>query len=280
MTHSLRLAAALFAAALLPAHAKTPSDAFIVAANMAQMITLDPAAINESLTSPEAAAAFAQLGAEIRPASPQDFAAFLAAETAKWAEVARSASHEVPGRLQIFFETVVGQVEDQVGFDLRERAPFVVPLAVTIFVFILTCNWIAVIPSGHHPEFLPPPTADVNLTYALGITVAVWAIITGIRVRGARSYLSHLKEPYVFLAPINVLEELIKPFTLALRLFGNIFAGTVMLLIFTLLPAYVVWLPNTVWKLFDLFIGLIQAFIFALLTILYFGTAIGPREDH
>lgn len=193
---------------------------------------------------------------------------------------ARSASHEVPGKLQLFFETVVEQVEAQAGMDLKKRAPFVVPLAITIFVFILTCNWLALIPSGHHPELLPPPTADVNLTYALGLIISIWSISTGIRLRGTRSYLSHLKEPYVFLAPINVLEELIKPFTLALRLFGNIFAGTVMLLIFTLLPAYILWLPNVGWKIFDLFIGLIQAFIFALLTLLYFGTAIGEAEAH
>jgi F-type H+-transporting ATPase subunit a len=194
--------------------------------------------------------------------------------------VARSASSLVPGKLQIFYETVVDQVEDQVGMDLKERAPFVVPLAITIFLFILTCNWLAVIPSGHKPEFLPPPTADVNLTYALGLIVVVWSISTGIRQRGLRTYLRHLREPYVFLLPINILEELIKPFTLALRLFGNIFAGTVMLLIFTLMPAYILWLPNAAWKLFDLAIGLIQAFIFALLTILYFGSAIGPKEAH
>jgi len=193
---------------------------------------------------------------------------------------ARSASSAVPGKLQLFFETVVEQVEAQAGMDLKKRAPFVVPLAITIFVFILTCNWLALIPSGHHPELLPPPTADVNLTYALGLIISIWSIATGIRLRGTRSYLSHLKEPYVFLAPINVLEELIKPFTLALRLFGNIFAGTVMLLIFTLLPAYILWLPNVGWKIFDLFIGLIQAFIFALLTLLYFGTAIGEAEAH
>ncbi len=193
---------------------------------------------------------------------------------------ARSASSAVPGKLQLFFETVVEQVEAQAGMDLKRKAPFVVPLAITIFVFILTCNWLALIPSGHHPELLPPPTADVNLTYALGLIISIWSIATGIRLRGTRSYLRHLKEPYVFLAPINVLEELIKPFTLALRLFGNIFAGTVMLLIFTLLPAYILWLPNVGWKIFDLFIGLIQAFIFALLTLLYFGTAIGEAEAH
>jgi len=194
--------------------------------------------------------------------------------------VARSASSAVPGKLQLFWETIVDQVEAQVGMDLKERAPFVVPLAITIFIFILTCNWLAVLPTGHHPELLPPPTADVNLTYAMGLIVVIWSIATGIRIRGVRSYLRHLKEPYIFLTPINVLEELIKPFTLALRLFGNIFAGTVMVLIFTLLPSYLLWLPNVPWKIFDMLIGLIQAFIFALLTILYFGTAIGEAEAH
>jgi F-type H+-transporting ATPase subunit a len=194
--------------------------------------------------------------------------------------VARSASSEVPGKLQMFYETVVDQVEEQVGGDLRERAPWLVPLAVTLFLFILASNWLGLIPGGWGPELFRPPTADVNLTYALGFTVFFWSLGAGIRIRGARSYLAHLKEPFVVMAPINVIEELIKPFTLSLRLFGNIFAGVVMLQIFTLLPTYLVWMPTTVWKLFDLFIGLIQAFIFALLTILYFSMAIGPREGH
>jgi F-type H+-transporting ATPase subunit a len=194
--------------------------------------------------------------------------------------VARSASSEVPGKLQVFWEAVVGQVEDQVGGDLKSRAPFVIPLAVTLFVFILACNFMGVIPAGYGPELFKPPTADVNLTYALGFIVFFWSLGAGIRIRGAKSYFRHLKEPFIALLPINVIEELIKPFTLALRLFGNIFAGVVMLLIFTLLPPFLLWMPTTVWKLFDLFIGLIQAFIFALLTILYFSMAIGQKEDH
>ncbi len=194
--------------------------------------------------------------------------------------VARSASSEVPGKLQLFYETVVDQVENQVGGDLRERAPFVVPLGVTLFLFILACNWLGLLPAGWGPELFHPPTSDVNLTYALGFTVFFWSLAAGIRIRGAKSYFSHLKEPFAVMAPINVIEELIKPFTLSLRLFGNIFAGVVMLQIFTLLPTYLVWMPTTVWKLFDMFIGLIQAFIFALLTILYFSMAIGPKEGH
>ena len=194
--------------------------------------------------------------------------------------VARSASSEVPGKLQLFWETVVEQVEDQVGGDLRERAPFVVPLAVTLFVFILTCNWMGLIPGGWGPELFRPPTSDVNLTYALGFTVFFWSLAAGIRIRGPKNYFRHLKEPFAVMAPINVIEELIKPFTLALRLFGNIFAGVVLLQIFTLIPPYIAWFPTSVWKAFDLFIGLIQAFIFALLTILYFSMAIGPKEGH
>ena len=166
--------------------------------------------------------------------------------------------------------------------DLKKRAPFVVPLAITIFVFILTCNWLALIPSGHHPEYVPPPTADVNLTYALGLIVSIW---------------SH-RRPESGCAALRILPE---PPQGAVRLPGPdqrprgadqaVHAGAAALrqhlrrrrscsLIFTLLPAYILWLPNVGWKLFDLFIGLIQAFIFALLTILYFGTAIGEAEAH
>jgi F-type H+-transporting ATPase subunit a len=192
----------------------------------------------------------------------------------------RSATHLVPGKLQLFFETIVAQVEEQVGGDLRRRAPNVVPLAVTIFIFILTANWISVIPSGHKPEFLPPPTSDINLPLAMGLSVVIWAIAAGIKRRGLRNYLGHLKEPYVALLPINILEELIKPITLALRLFGNIFAGTVLVLLISKLPIFIIWAPDFIWKLFDMFIGAIQAFIFALLTILYFTQAIGPEEAH
>jgi len=66
----------------------------------------------------------------------------------------------------------------------------------------------------------------------------------------------------------------------SLRLFGNIFAGGVMLMLFTLIPAYITWLPIAGWKLFDTFIGLVQAFIFAFLTIIYFAQSMEDREAH
>ena len=95
-------------------------------------------------------------------------------------------------------------------------------------------------------------------------------------------YLKGYLKPYPVMAPLTILEELIKPFTLALRLFGNIFAGGIMLALIGQMPFYVQWLPSILWQLFDMFIGLIQAFIFALLTILYFGMAASGHggDDH
>ncbi len=110
--------------------------------------------------------------------------------------------------------------------------------------------------------------------------MSVW--VYGIRQQGVKGYFSHFLEPFPVLLPLNILEELIKPITLALRLFGNIFAGGIMLALIGLLPVFVLWAPNLLWKAFDMFIGLIQAFIFALLTVLYFAMAGAGHgdEDH
>ena len=115
----------------------------------------------------------------------------------------------------------------------------------------------------------------MNLTYAMAITVIILVHATWIRTQGFGHYIGHYFRPYPFLAPINVIEELVKPLTLALRLFGNIFSGGIMLLlIWALLPWYVVPFGDLIWKIFDgLFVAPVQAFIFSLLTILYFETA-------
>jgi F-type H+-transporting ATPase subunit a len=188
------------------------------------------------------------------------------------------ATAKVPSRLQLIFEAVTDQVERQVESNLGIRtAPFVVPLAITLFFFILISNWLAVLPHAWE-EYIRPPTSDVNLTFALAIFVMVLVWITGIRVKG-KHYFKHFIEPYPALLPLNIIEELTKPVTLSLRLFGNILAGTVMVSVLGLMPAFVQWLPTSAWKLFDLFIGLLQALIFALLTILYFAFAAAPEDQ-
>lgn len=186
----------------------------------------------------------------------------------------------VPGKLQLAFETIVGAVENQVRTTMGERGLFVVPLAVTLFIFILLCNWLEMIPTtypGHH-QVIPAPTGDINLTAALAILVIVLVHVTWIQKSGLKSYVSHYLQPNPFFFPINVVEEIAKPLTLALRLFGNIFAGGLMLVLIADLPAkFVLPIPalDVVWKLFDgVFVGPVQAFIFTLLTLLYFDAAL------
>jgi F-type H+-transporting ATPase subunit a len=190
----------------------------------------------------------------------------------------------VPNGPQLFLETVFKWVHDQVEDNLGVRiAPYVVPLAFTLFVFILICNWFSVLPvqvNGH--DLVPPPTADVNLVYVMALLVIVWVHVAGFRAHHLR-YFGHIARGpgnAPFLAPINIIVEVIaNPIALALRLFGNIFAGTIMVSVIGLLPSYLLWAPNFGWKLFDLAIGLIQAFVFALLTILYFGQAARPAGE-
>jgi F-type H+-transporting ATPase subunit a len=186
----------------------------------------------------------------------------------------------VPGKLQLAFETIVGSVENQVRTTMGDRGLFVVPLCVTLFIFILLCNWLEMLPTtypGHH-QILPAPTGDINLTAALAILVIVLVHITWIAKSGLKSYVGHYFKPNPLFFLINVVEEIAKPLTLALRLFGNIFAGGIMLVLIADMPAkFIVPIPllDFIWKLFDgLFVGPVQAFIFTLLTLLYFDSAI------
>jgi F-type H+-transporting ATPase subunit a len=192
--------------------------------------------------------------------------------------VARRPSSGRPSKLQIATELVVRQVEDQVEGAMGVRtAPWVVPFAFSLFVFILIANWLSVLPTGHHPEYAPPPASDVNLTYALALLVVVTMHVTGVKRQGLHYY-AHIFEKPRFLFPLRIIEEVIRPVTLALRLFGNIFAGTIMVALLAALPSFVLWLPEVLWKLFDMFIGLIQAFIFGLLTVLYL-SSIKPHDS-
>jgi len=144
--------------------------------------------------------------------------------------------------------------------------------AVTLFWFVAVANWLHLIPGSP----LPAPTSDINLTLALALTAMAVVQLTAMQVRGARGYLRHYLSPW-WLAPAKLLEEAIKPITLALRLFGMVFASALMvLLIGEILPAPAAVVPHVLWTVFDVFIGAIQAFIFALLTILYF-QAVLPR---
>jgi F-type H+-transporting ATPase subunit a len=197
--------------------------------------------------------------------------------------VARRATSGVPSKLQWVTEQIIVQVRRQVELVVgHDVPPWLVPLGVTLFVFILICNWLAWIPSGHSPERLGPPTADTNLTYALAAVVVAGYVYLGVKRKGRRYVTDWFTAKPAIRRPILLIEQIVNPLSLSLRLFGNIFAGGIMLAVIALLPAYLFFLYgafNIVWKLFDSgFIAPIQAFIFAFLTILYFGFAVA--EEH
>jgi F-type H+-transporting ATPase subunit a len=212
-----------------------------------------------------------------------------------WArnQLTKKTDDYVPTKLQLVWETVVKEVQTQVEDNLGRVHPYVVPLATALFFFILIANWLEVIPTelNKHVHLLPSPTADTNLTYAMGFIAMISVWVYGIRLKGVKGYFKHYLEPYPILLPLELLQDLLKPVTLALRLFGNIFAGGIMIALIgslvALAPAHIplggffAVILSVVWKLFDtLFLGALQAFIFALLTVLYFGMAGAGHDEH
>jgi F-type H+-transporting ATPase subunit a len=183
--------------------------------------------------------------------------------------VARGASVGRPTKLQLAFESTKDAIEDQVEQSLGVRtAPWVVPFAFTIALLILIANLLAVLPTE---EVLPPPSADTNFTFALSLVVMFSIWFTAIK-RNPGHFFAEFKNP------LAIIEEIVKPLSLALRLFGNVLAGVIMVQVIVLLPLFVFWAPFTIWKLFDIFIGILQAVIFTVLTIVYFGQAV-VNED-
>lgn len=192
--------------------------------------------------------------------------------------MARGATKGRPSKLQITFEALTGWVQGQIREGMGMRAPRgVVALSVALFAFILICNLVTQLP-GHAVGVLPP-TADVNMVYPMALIVIIWVNVAGIQKQGAKGHFGHLLKPYAFLAPSEVITQYFsRPVSLALRLWGNIFAGGIMISLIALMPAYILWAPTAVWKTFELFIGLLQALIFTLLTIIYFSEAVGSEE--
>jgi F-type H+-transporting ATPase subunit a len=205
-----------------------------------------------------------------------------------------------PGRVQAVFEWGYDQLRSLIRTNVSEDALFIIPLALTLFLYILIANWIEIFPLGIFP-LLHGANADLNQTLAMALVVIGVVQWYSIRVQGWRGYLRHFTKPFelpvwgrAIYTPLNVLEELVKPVTLSLRLFGNIFAGAVMIgliagfgtlalpLVGTVGGTVIGALLLSVWKAFDvIFIGFIQAFIFMLLTVIYFGMAReGLEHEH
>jgi len=204
----------------------------------------------------------------------------------------RGATAGVPGKRQAFVELAVGFVDEQVKGIFHGDRRFIAPLALTVFVWVLLMNsmdflpvdWIA-LGTRHIAEhgFRIVPTADVNTTFALALTVWGLMIFYSIKVKGPVGFAKEmLLTPFgKWMIPFNLLlklvEELAKPISLGLRLFGNMYAGELIFILIALLPWWVQPALSLPWAIFHILIITLQAFIFMVLTIVYLSLA---HEDH
>ena len=177
--------------------------------------------------------------------------------------------------LEYVFDFVNGFVADNLG---SERTRAIGPLAVALFLFILISNYLDLL-----PPWFKSPTSDLNTTAGLALMVFILVQVLGMRARGPGGYVKHFFQPFAALAPLEVIMELTKPVTLAFRLFGNIFAGEVLIIVFAALLAS--FLPAEAFAHsfavgLGLFVGAIQAFIFTVLTVAYIGIATSSEEAH
>ncbi len=207
---------------------------------------------------------------------------------------ARKATSGVPGGLQNFVEMVVDMVDAQVKDTFHGKSELITPLAITIFVWIFAMNAMDVIPVDLLPliasaagvEHLKVvPSTDLNATFAMSISVFFLIYFYSFKIKGFGGFTKEiLFSPFgkfPLLIPVNILfrivEDIAKPISLALRLFGNMYAGEMVFILIALLPWYVQWLLGAPWAIFHLLIITLQAFVFMMLTIVYLSMA---HESH
>jgi F-type H+-transporting ATPase subunit a len=158
----------------------------------------------------------------------------------------------------------------------------------TIFVWVFLMNFLDLIPVDLIPKvagfaglehFRAVPTADLNTTIAMSLSVFILIIVYNFKGKGGFGFGKEiLTKPFgVKLMPLNiifrVLEDCVKPISLSLRLYGNLFAGELIFILIALLPWWIQWPLGGVWAIFHILIIVIQAFIFMMLTIVYLSMA-------
>lgn len=226
--------------------------------------------------------------------------------------VGRNLDPDAPKGMQNVFEALVEFVNSQVKDVFGPMVnPLVGPLALTVFIWILGMNYIDLIPvdvipgiatwAGHmlgleHVYFRAVPTASLGTPLGMAFTVFALVVYYNLKIKGVGGYLKmFLFHPFgKYFIPVNIvmtfIEEIAKPLSLGLRLFGNLFASELVFLLIALLvythstlPSVLLWFPvqtvsGLAWSIFEVLILTLQAFIFMVLTIVYLGMA--HTEDH
>ena len=189
----------------------------------------------------------------------------IAALTAASWMATRSFSVDAGGR-QAMIETIVIGIEDQIATLLnRDAAPFL-PLLGTLFIFLVVANLSGLMPG------VRAPTASIETPAALSAIVFLSVHFYGVRVKGLRAYLKGYLSPNPVMLPFNILSELTRSFSLAMRLFGNIMSEEMVVAIILALAGLLVPIP---FMAFGILVGLVQAYIFSVLAAVYIGGGIG-----
>ncbi|MDQ7730486.1 F0F1 ATP synthase subunit A [Halomonas sp. SpR8] len=205
----------------------------------------------------------------------------------------KMATTGVPSGFQNAVEMVVEFVEDMIKGTFKGHNPIIAPLALTLFVWILFMNTLKIIPVDYFPVLFSKlgvdymkivPTTDVNATLGLALGVFGLILYYSFKVKGVGGFAKELSlTPFNHwaLIPFNLLLEivalLVKPFSLAMRLFGNMFAGEVIFILIAMLPFWAIWVLDVPWAIFHILIVVLQAFIFTVLSVVYLSAA---HEHH
>ncbi|XBC38196.1 MAG: F0F1 ATP synthase subunit A [Buchnera aphidicola (Floraphis choui)] len=210
-------------------------------------------------------------------------------------KVAQKCTSGIPNKSQATIEIIVNFVNKSVNDVCNNTNPLLAPLSLTIFSWIFLMNLMDLLPIDYIPfifKFLfgfstmrTVPTADINITISMALTIFVLMIYYSIKIKGIKNFLKSFfiqpfQHPTFFI--FNVLLEIIgllsKPISLGLRLFGNMYAGEmIFILISGLLPWWMQWFLSLPWAIFHILIILLQSFIFMTLTIVYVSMA---TQDH
>jgi F-type H+-transporting ATPase subunit a len=207
--------------------------------------------------------------------------------------VAEKATSGVPGLVQSFAEMIIEFVDQQVKDSFHGKNELICPLALSIFCWVFLWNFMDLFPVDIIPavaglmgiEYMRVvPSTDLNATFALSMSVFCLIIFYSVKVKGifgfGKELLLHPFNHWL-LIPFNILlnfvEYLAKPISLALRLFGNLYAGELIFILIALMPWYIQPVLSFPWAVFHILIITLQAFIFMVLTIVYLSMA---HEDH
>lgn len=174
-----------------------------------------------------------------------------------------------PGTRQTILELIVDVTAQQIRSTMRVRAEPYIAFVGTLFLFILSANWSAMIPG------IEPPTAHLETDAALGLIVFCAIFYFGIRSRGLIGYLKTFAEPTIVMIPLNIIETFTRTFSLIVRLFGNVMSGVFVIAIVLSLAGLLVPIPLMV---LDLLTGAVQAYIFTVLAMVFIGSALSEGQ--